>query len=128
MRAPLAPVVVPLVLLLASPAPAGSAAMRQFPIGFDTGPAVLPSQFTAAAAAASTEAQHGMNMIMLYQSVPNGHTTAELAQIKLFMDRCAAIGVAVAYDLSKLVEVAGGNKTPRMAALQREVEASYSIN
>ena len=64
-----------------------------------------------------------MNMIMLYQSVPNGHTTAELAQIKLFMDRCAAIGVAVAYDLSKLVEVAGGNKTPRMAALQREVEA-----
>ena len=97
--------------------------LQRFPVGFDTGPAILPAQFTTAAALISTEVQQGMNTVMLYHSKPDGHTPSELATIKGFLDRCAAIGVAVCYDLSKLVEVSGSSHRPRMTALRHEVEA-----
>ena len=95
-------------------------------MGFDTGPAAVHSQFLTAAATVGAEVQHGSNIVMLYHSVPDGHSTEELVEILGFMDRCAALGVAVAYDLSKIVAVAGGNHTPRMLALQREVQAVMS--
>eukprot|EP01052_Picozoa_sp_SAG31_P019805 SAG31_NODE_1461_length_8244_cov_4.587109_2_plen_663_part_00 len=95
----------------------------RFPVGFDTGPALTSAQLTTASATVTPEAQQGMSIVMLYHSVPMGHTATQLADIKLFMDQCSAIGVAVAYDLSKLVAPSGTVTKPRMLALQREVEA-----
>ena len=99
---------------------------RAYPVGFDTGPASTAAQFTAAAATVSDEARQGMNMVMLYHSVQTGHTAAEMAEIRGFLDRCADLGVAVAYDLSKLVQASTrrSNPVPRMKeALEQEVRA-----
>ena len=104
----------------------GAIKRRAFPVGFDTGPASTAAQFTAAATTVSDEARRGMNMVMLYHSVQTGHSAAEMAEIGTFLDRCADLGVAVAYDLSKLVQASTrrSNPVPRMKeALEQEVRA-----
>ena len=67
------------------------------------------------------EATQGFTHIAPYQSRAEGHTAETLAQIRAYLDRCAALGLKVHYDIRQLAQAPASEE--KWARLKAEVDA-----